>query len=136
MKKIIAGVLIGASLITCQNISALAATDGNTIVAPLWVNISSVTGNLSVDGSTGYVTMRIKGNSDVTKIVATATLYYKSGSSWVKTSTKWDYSVNKSTLAASETFSASSGKTYKVVLSGTVYAGSTSETVSKEFIQS
>ena len=135
MKKIITAVLVGTLLASGMTVTASAAKDNNAIVSPLWINIARISGKVSVNGSKGSLSALVSGNPEVTQSKATATLYYKSGSSWVKTSTKWNYSVNATLLPISETFSASSGKTYKVVLSGTAYAGSTSEAFSAEFVQ-
>ena len=133
MKKIITAVLVGTLLASGMTVTASAAKDNNAIVSPLWINIARISGKVSVNGSKGSLSALVSGNPEVTKITATATLYYKSGSSWVKTSTKWNYSVNSDTLTIDEDFSAKSGTKYKVAVEAKVYVGGSFETITREF---
>ncbi len=93
-----------------------------------WDYITSVGGTISYSGSTGYYYGYIE-TAGADRIEATATLYYKnSGGNWIE-STSWDYDVDTEYVDINETFKTSSSREYKVVLRGTVYSGSDSETV-------
>lgn len=134
MKKIVAIILLGTLLVLNLNSFALAAQGNTQIVTPYWVNILRINGDLSASGSTGNVSVVITGNSNVTNITATATLYYKNPSNvWVRIPMGWEYSVNTSYLAIDEDFTAVSGTEYKVVLEADVYANGYTETVTREF---
>ena len=134
MKKIYTILLISVLLIV--GISGYVfASNSDEGIMPLWDHVSSVLGNLSFSANTGTVYITVYGNEDVTKIDATARLYYQNERGrWVKTSTAWNYSVNSDELAINETFAAESGKTYRVLLSASVYVGDTKEAVLEEFI--
>lgn len=133
MKRKIAIFILGALLMTNLNMFAFAADNNTQIISPCWVNIGRISGHLTVNGDTGNISIAISGNNDVTKITATATLYYKnSKGSWVKMK-DWKYSVNSDVLAINETFDASAASSYKVILTADVYADGYTESVTKEF---
>ena len=107
MKKRIIVLILGALLMTGLNLNMVAFSAGNdnSIIAPCWKNTSSVHGHLTVDGTDGNLTVLIDGNPNVTKITATATLYYKNAANrWVKAGSAWDYSSNKDYLAIDQDF--------------------------------
>ena len=84
-------------------------------VNPRWIKIALIEPELFFYNNTGYLTTRINCTNDTTNITATARLYYKNASgSWIDTNTSWSYDVDDSTLTAFETFSAVSGREYKV----------------------
>ena len=136
MKKRIIVLILGALLMTGLNLNMVAFSAGNdnSIIAPCWKNTSSVHGHLTVDGTDGNLSVLIDGNPNVTKITATATLYYKNAANrWVKAGSAWDYSSNKDYLAIDQDFTAISGKTYKVIMSAEVYADGYTEYITQEF---
>ena len=133
MKKKIVAVLMGALILANLNMTTFAADDTNGISVMRWDGTASVLGHLTVSGTKGNISVVVEGDADISKITATATLYYKSGSSWVKTSTKWNYSVNSDTLTIDEDFSAKSGTKYKVAVEANVYVGGSFETITREF---
>ena len=59
-------------------------------------------------------------------------LYYKNTSgSWIEVDKDWNYDVNSSTFAVSETFTGVSGREYKIEAKGTVTKAGYAETISK-----
>lgn len=120
MKQILKLILIIAALITILLIP-IGANDiiENNVLR--WTNIISVNGSLSFNGTSGLYKMIIRGQNDVTNITATATLYYKNSSgSWVEIPKDWSYDVDDNRLIISETFTAVSGREYKVEFEATV----------------
>lgn len=82
--------LIIALLLTGLNVFTVAA-NSSEIITPYWINITGVDGRVSYNenSNVGNVSIFINGKSGVTKITATATLYYKNSSNrWVKTTTE------------------------------------------------
>ena len=134
MKKVIAIVLLSTLLVLNLN-GVVFAAEGNTqVVTPRWVNISSLDGILSTNGGRGNISIVLDAYPEVTRITATATLYYKNPSNvWVRIPMGWEYSVNNSVLGIDEDFTAVSGTTYKVVFEAHVYANGYTETVTREF---
>ena len=134
MKKIYTILLISVLLI--GGISGYVfASNSDEGIMPLWDHVSSVLGNLSFSANTGTVYITVYGNEDVTKIDATARLYYQNERGrWVQIPTDWNNSVNSNTLTINKTFAAEPGKTYRVLLSASVYVGDTKEAVLEEFI--
>lgn len=120
MKQILKLILIIAALITILLIP-IGANDiiENNVLR--WTNIISVNGSISFNGTSGLYKMIIRGQNDVTNITATATLYYKNSSgSWVEIPKDWSYDVDDNRLIISETFTAVSGREYKVEFEATV----------------
>ena len=120
MKQILKLILIIAALITILLIP-IGANDiiENNVLR--WRNIVSVNGSISFNGTSGLYKMIIRGQNDVTNITATATLYYKNSSgSWVEIPKDWSYDVDDNRLIISETFTAVSGREYKVEFEATV----------------
>ena len=98
----------------------------------LWDNIIFVTGGISFNGNNGTYSACIEGQSDVNRITATATLYYKNSSGkWIEIPMNWSYDVSDSTLTIGESFTGVSGREYKVELNATVYMNGYGESVSK-----
>lgn len=134
MKKCLIVLLLGVMLIGNQALITFADNGNGIIISPYWMNTSSVSGNLNVNGNTANFSILINGNPNVTEISATVTLYYKnSWDNWVKTDTEWEYSINSDVLAIYETFDVTPGTEYKVELEAHVYANGITEIVTKEF---
>ena len=101
-------------------------------ISPLWENITVFQPTLMFSGTTGYLYVNIKGESATTNITATARLYYKNTSgSWVEIAQNWDYDVDRNSLSITESFSAVSGREYKVEIDIEVTVGNYTETDSK-----
>ena len=132
MKKSVISLLLIALMLFNLNGAVFASDGGYHQISPLWVNIHTITGGIVKDA--GEFSALIKGLPNVTKITATAVLYYKnSNNNWIKTSTSWNYSVNSSSLVITETFTPAPNTDYKVIVEANVYANGYTETVSKEF---
>ena len=128
MKRKIAIIFLCVLMTLCMS-TALCASDGG-IELYRWDNVSSMIGTISFDKTSGNYSMVVSGASGVTKITATATLYYKNTSGkWVATSTKWTYNVDGSRLVIDEDFTGVSGREYKVELEATVYKNGSGEKV-------
>lgn len=125
MKKFFVLLMVGILLVSCLSVS-IGAVDAR------WANASQITGDLVFSGTEGNYSAFILGKSGVTKITATATLYYKdSAGNWIVMSTDWSYSVNSAMLAIDEDFTGVSGREYKVVLDVVVYKGTSGESITQ-----
>lgn len=128
MKRKIATILPCVLMTLCMS-TTLWASNGD-IELYRWENVSSMVGKIVFDKTSGNYSMAVSGASGVSKITATATLYYKNSSSeWVETSTKWTYSVDGRRLLIDEDFTGVSGREYKVELEATVYKNGNGEKV-------
>ena len=134
MKKVIAIVLLSTLLVLNLN-GVVFAAEGNTqIVTPRWINIAALSGHLTTNPGAGNISIFLDANPEVTRITATATLYYKNPSNvWVRIPMGWEYSVNDNILGIDEDFTAVAGTIYKVVFEAHVYANGYTETVTREF---
>ena len=131
MKRKIALILVGIMMLVCSMNAPLYAASADYELYR-WENILSVNGLITFDKTAGNYSAIVSGASGVTKITATATLYYKNSSGdWVKTSTKWTHNVDGSRLLIEEDFTGVSGREYKVELEATVYKNGYGEKVTK-----
>lgn len=131
MKKWITLLLFICLVFTCLCISASAK-----IIKPdepdRWTNIVSVDGTLGFRGNRGTYNMVIEGASGVNRITAVATLYFlNSSGNWGVVPMNWSYDVNDDELIINESFTGVSGRTYKVVLSATVYKNGVGESINR-----
>ncbi len=135
MKKIISLFLMCTILVLSLNSVAFAAEVETPVVTPRWANISSITGELVViNEDEGIFSAFIDGYTNVTRITASANLYFLNSSNrWVEMPRDWEYDVYATELFIDETFSASSDYQYKVVVSIDVYAGNNVESVVRTF---
>ena len=112
------------------NSVVFAVEEDAPVVTPRWTYILSTDAGLNVDGNEGLFTASILGCSTVTRITATAQLYYLNSSNrWVEIPVGWEYSTNSNYLEMRETFGASSDFEYKVVISAEVYANGHTESI-------
>ncbi|MCI8388372.1 MAG: hypothetical protein HFE63_07925 [Clostridiales bacterium] len=127
MKKRILILLMGVMLLTSIVLPISATTE-----SLLWDNIQYVTGGIAFEGKNGNYSACITGHSDVDRITATATLYYKNTSgNWIEIPMDWSYDVSDDMLVIDENFTGVSGREYKVELNATVYMNGYGEPVSK-----
>lgn len=102
-----------------------------------WNNVAKVTHDITFSGNVGTYSALIEGNRGVTLIIANAKLFYKNeAGNWIDTEIEWRYNETSDRLSISETFSASSGKEYKVILTAIVYQDegeAITETITKEY---
>ena len=125
--RLISIILATICLASCVMPLMVSATD----IMPRWDNAQRVNVSLYFTGTSGTVSVYIQGNSDVSNITATATLYHKNWLGiWVESGEEWSYNVNQSYLSASESFTGKSGRQYKVELTGTVTKNGYSESIS------
>ena len=128
MKRKIAIILVGVMMTLCMGVWLYASDGGFELYR--WDNVSSIMGGISFDRTSGNYSVVVSGASGVSKITATATLYYKNSSyEWVETSTKWTYNVDSRRLLIDEDFTGVSGREYKVELEATVYKNGYGEEV-------
>ena len=131
MKKLTSLLLIGCIILSYLCISITAADSGNYGLYR-WTNVRSLQGSITFNRTSGNYTMSVIGDSGVTKITATATLYYKNSSGkWIVVPKNWTYSVDDEELYIDEDFIGVSGREYKIELSGTVYKDGYGEAISK-----
>ena len=126
-KRLISIILVTICLVSCI-MPVLAYANG---IMPRWDNANSVSATINFSGTTGVVRINILGDTEVSNITATATLYHKNWLGiWVESGEEWSYNVNQSYLSASESFTGKSGRQYKVELTGTVTKNGYAESVS------
>ena len=119
MKKRIVSFVLSAILLLGMCVPTL-ASDGEGIM-PCWSNIIMVDGALTFAGTSGNYSLAIEGMPGVSRITATAVLYYTNvRGNWMK-STTWTYDVSADELNIDEDFTGVSGRDYKVEISATVY---------------
>ena len=83
MKRKIALILVGIMMLVCSMNAPLYAASADYELYR-WENILSVNGLITFDKTAGNYSAIVSGASGVTKITATATLYYKNSSGdWV-----------------------------------------------------
>ena len=110
------------------------AAQGNQIT-PQWENIKTLAATLTFNSNTGNVTVSVSGKSNVTNITATVNLYYKNTiGTWVEIEKDWSYNVNRQSLVILESFNATPGREYKIVVDGTVTMAGYVEDFSKTVI--
>ncbi len=129
-KRIISIILVCCMALLTMPFATYAALPET--VEPLWDNTNIFTATLSFNGTRGTATVYVDGQSGVTDITLEIKLYYKNTSgSWIEVDKDWNYDVNSSTFAVSETFTGVSGREYKIVVKGTVTKAGYAETISK-----
>ena len=89
-------------------------------IEPFWQNTSQIILSLSFSNGTATASGTIIGKSDASSISATYSLQEKVGNSWVTVHTWASQSTSGRTLGFSGTASATSGKTYRLTVSGSV----------------
>lgn len=99
------------------------------IIQPFWMNAESATSFLSFTGKTANCGASVVGMTGTTKISATITLEQKVNGSYSAVKT-WTDSVSGSTLNFSNTYSVTSGYTYRLSVSATVTRNGVPESVS------
>lgn len=123
MKKLISS-LIALLLIFAVSTSVFAAT-------PRWSNIAGISGSISP--SSGIYTGTVVGNNGTSKIVCTVVLYEKGwfgSTSEVSRISKTFYEQSGSCVG---NYSYTTGKTYRIDVTATVYINGVGETVTSSF---
>jgi len=114
-------------LMSCIMPLVISSTD----ITPRWDNSLSVSVDVYFINTSGMIDVHIYGNSEISNITATATLYHKNWLGiWVESGEEWSYNVNQSYLSASESFTGKSGRQYEVELTGTVTKNGYAESIS------
>ena len=134
-KKAAAAVCLGAAVLTSVPAVAMAATAVEPVtqqtesgIAPYMLYIVDANCTLSISGTTATVNAWVEGDSfDATKAKVVAELQEKDGNSWTSIAT-WTDTQNGSYASVYKTKSITSGKTYRVKATVTVWEGSASET--------
>ena len=131
-KKIFSLIVCGALALGILGGSASAVQMDQTnsaIIMPRYTYLNSISPGLSISGGKASISGSISGLASVTKIAYTVTLQVKSGSSWSNLQS-WSGSASGTKTTYSYTSnSVSSGKSYRTKTVATIYAGSSSETV-------
>lgn len=135
MKKGIATICMGAAVLTLTPAVSWAETAVNPLnnqqeqaISPYMLYIYEVKSNLTVSGTKATISASAVGyESYATKTKIVAELQVKDGSSWDTVET-WTVTNNSDTARLSETYTVTSGNTYRVKATATVWEGSLSET--------
>ena len=131
MKNKVLMVVLNCLLI--MNLCNVVQASGNSgCIVYRWSNIRSVTASIDFSGTSGNYSFSIDGKTNVSRITATAKLFYKtSGGRWIEVNKDWSYDVNADFIDKSESFTGVSGREYKIVLAATVYINASGEPVTK-----
>ncbi|MBQ9939992.1 MAG: hypothetical protein IJO74_00420 [Clostridia bacterium] len=134
MKKFTAVLLSCVLVILSISNVALAAGGTSPAVTPRWINTTSLSGNINYDGYIGNISIFLDGNVNVTRITATARLYYMVTEDWwEEIPMNWDYDVTTTALGIDEDFPITTGTIYKIVFEAQVYANGYAETITRVF---
>ena len=130
-KLLAAGLALCLTLGTAPAASAAAlpqSTPGVQDITPYFLYIGDSNCSLDISGRTAHLSARVKGYSgEATKCKVRAELQEKSGTfSWTTVET-WTDQRDGFRASVSETAAVTSGKTYRVKATVTVWAGSQSE---------
>jgi hypothetical protein len=79
-------------------------------------------------GSTGYISASVDGQSGVSRIESTVTVYRKTGTIWIYVDS-WNKNVDSEYISISDVFSGASGVIYKAVITANVIKSGVSEPV-------
>lgn len=132
MKKAVAAVCVGAMTFAVAPAAFAAGVPVNyqqeSGITPYMLYITEWENSLSISGRTATVTCWVEGDyNSATKAKMVAELQEKNGSSWSTIAT-WTDTQNGYRAKVKETKSLTSGKTYRVKATMTVWEGSQSET--------
>lgn len=135
MKKTIATMCMGAAVLTLTPAVSWAETAVNPLnnqqeqaFSPYMLYIYEVKSNLTISGTKATISASAIGyESYATKAKIVAELQVKDGSGWDTVET-WTVTNNSDTARLSETYTVTSGNTYRVKATATVWEGSLSET--------
>ena len=135
MKKFICIVLTVVLALSCMSAFAaepLSSQEGGTTaqesITTFWVNTLSIIPSIS--GSAGTYSCSINGVSGTTKISATLVLYEKGWLGGYTEVARTSHTTYSASFFKSDSYSFSSGKTYKLEVSGTVTRNGYAEPVS------
>ncbi len=121
-------------LILCFTLGGTAlATDANTQISvfPQWTNTDVVNISLSFNGSKGSCGACVLGKTGTTEITGTVVLSRKNSNGTYTTVKTWSgLDATGSKLIFDATYYVTTGYTYRLTITATVYRNGTSETVS------
>ncbi len=134
-KKAIATITMGAAVLTLTPAVSWAETAVNplnnqqgSIISPCMMYIYEAKSNLTISGTKATISASAIGyESYATKAKIVAELQVKDGNGWDTVET-WTVTNNSDTAKVSETYTVTSGNTYRVKATATVWEGSLSET--------
>lgn len=134
-KKVIATMCMGAAVLTLTPAVSWAETAVNPLnnqqeesIAPCMMYIEDSQCKLTINGSTALVECYVSGNyQSATKAKVIAELQVKNGSSWIPVKI-WTVTENDYEASVDESYAITSGNTYRVKSTVTVWEGSLSET--------
>lgn len=100
-------------------------------IQPFWANTSGIDVTLSISGTTASCSAVVEGYSGTTKITADVTLERKATNGTYTTVKTWsNQSVSGTRLLFSETYTITSGYTYRLTVTAKVTRNGTTETAS------
>lgn len=135
MKKAIATMCMGAAVLTLTPAVSWAETavsplnnQQGSIISPYMLYIKDTDYSLKITGTKATVNCSVQGDPvSATKAKVIAELQLKSGSNWIPVDI-WTVTENSDYAEVSETHAVTSGNTYRVKATMTVWEGSLSET--------
>ncbi|NLZ83662.1 MAG: hypothetical protein GX915_08360 [Clostridiales bacterium] len=134
-------ILLSCIIILCfltKNVTAQAANNPSyasnqlvDVVEPMWDNTSSVEVNLSIDGSKAICGASVVGKTSTTKITGTVVLARKNSNGTYTPVKTWNnLETTGNLLIFDKTYYVSTGYTYRLTITSTVYRNGVGETVS------
>jgi hypothetical protein len=134
LKKKSAAVILALILLIALGGQALAAGDAGTpvsrIIAPLWVNIDQAGANLTFTGSLANCSAYVIGKTGTSRITGKAVLARRNSNGTYTTVCTWsNLASNSRYLDFSGSSYVTTGYTYRLAFTATVYRNGSSETV-------
>lgn len=128
-KKLLSAILCTVLCFTMPTILSAKAAEKNSI-SLRYVNVTSVSAELSFRGENTVIAGTVKGKVGVTQISAETRLQRKDRSGWVSVES-WSGTSYNDYMSISESTTVAKGYTYRVRLDVTAYAGGKSESITQ-----
>ncbi|AGL02458.1 hypothetical protein [Desulfoscipio gibsoniae] len=110
------------------------ANDSRKTLSPQWTNTTSVNVNLSFDDGKGTCGARVLGKSGVTKITGKVVLARKNSDGTYTAVKTWsNLKTTGEKLLFDKTYYVTTGYSYRLTITATVYRNGTGETVSGSY---
>ncbi|SFG16786.1 hypothetical protein SAMN05660649_00960 [Desulfotomaculum arcticum] len=134
MKKCTSLLLALAFYFSLGGMSLAAVNNPQITMSPQWTNTTSVNVNLSFDDGKGTCGARVLGKSGTTKITGKVVLARKNSDGTYTAVKTWsDLEATGEKLLFDKTYYVTTGYSYRLTITATVYRNGTGETVSGSY---
>ena len=129
-KKIVMALLLAVAM-CATNVGFIAPMECKaSMIQPMWANTSSVSVGLSFSGTQANCSTIIQGAAGTSKITATIRLERKTGTNSYTTVKTWsNESTTSARLIFADSYTVSTGYTYRLTVTANVTRNGTTETV-------